>query len=63
VRPRLSPPLHALFIAGLSLLALGCAAVGVEPLPGKPAHHVEGGFRNVNPTYRAPAAGPASSSS
>jgi N-acyl-phosphatidylethanolamine-hydrolysing phospholipase D len=51
VRPRLSPPLHALFIAGLSLLALGCAAVGIEPLPGKPAHHVEGGFRNVNPTY------------
>src|SRR6185503_11277967 len=28
VRTRLPPPLHALVVAGLSLLALGCAGVG-----------------------------------
>lgn len=31
------------------LLLPACAAVGTEPLPGRPAHHVEGGFRNPNP--------------
>lgn len=29
-----------------------CAAVGTEPLPGRPSHHVEGGFRNPNPQFR-----------
>jgi N-acyl-phosphatidylethanolamine-hydrolysing phospholipase D len=51
VRTRLALPLHALVVTGLSLLALGCAGVGQEPLPGAPAHHVKGGFRNVDPTY------------
>ena len=51
MRTRLRRPLHALVVAGLSLLALGCAGVGQEPLPGAPAHHVAGGFRNVDPTY------------
>ena len=51
MRPRLIAPVHALVLAALSLLALGCAGVGREPLPGAPAHHVAGGFRNVDPTY------------
>jgi hypothetical protein len=28
------------------LLLPACAAVGTEPLPDRPLHHVEGGFRN-----------------
>jgi N-acyl-phosphatidylethanolamine-hydrolysing phospholipase D len=32
----------------------GCAGVGSEPLPGRPAHHVQGGFRNTNPEFRHP---------
>ncbi len=32
----------------------GCAGVGTEPLPGKPAHHVAGGFRNTNPEFKRP---------
>jgi N-acyl-phosphatidylethanolamine-hydrolysing phospholipase D len=36
------------------LLLPACAAVGTEPLPGRPAHHVEGGFRNPNPEFRPP---------
>ena len=51
MRTRLIRPGHALALAALTLLALGCAGVGREPLPGAPAHHVEGGFRNVDPTY------------
>ena len=36
----------------MSVLALGCAGQR-EPVPGAPAHHVEGGFRNVDrPTAR-----------
>jgi len=31
------------------LLLAGCAGVGTEPLPGQPAHHVAGGFRNPDP--------------
>ena len=30
----------------LVVLATACAAVGTEPIPGEPPHHVEGGFRN-----------------
>ncbi len=51
MRTRLIRPGHALAFAALTLLALGCAGVGREPLPGAPAHHVEGGFRNVDPTH------------
>jgi N-acyl-phosphatidylethanolamine-hydrolysing phospholipase D len=36
----------------LVALATACAAVGTEPLPGQPAHHVEGGFRNTNPAFQ-----------
>jgi len=28
--------------------------VGSEPLPGRPAHHVEGGFRNPDPAFTRP---------
>lgn len=38
----------------LLILPAGCATVGTEPLPGQPLHHVEGGFRNVNPTFGRP---------
>ncbi|MBI2525620.1 MAG: MBL fold metallo-hydrolase [Candidatus Rokubacteria bacterium] len=45
-------------IAFLALGVLGlvpaCAGVGREPLPGRPSHHVEGGFRNPDPTFRRP---------
>jgi N-acyl-phosphatidylethanolamine-hydrolysing phospholipase D len=33
---------------------IACAAVGSEPIPGQPAHHVAGGFRNPNPDFRRP---------
>jgi N-acyl-phosphatidylethanolamine-hydrolysing phospholipase D len=48
VRPRL---------AGVALLIVAtgaCAGVGTGPLPGQPAHHVAGGFRNPWPDYRRP---------
>lgn len=45
-------------IAFLPLCVLGlvsaCAGVGREPLPGRPAHHVEGGFRNPDPAFTRP---------
>ena len=37
-----------------SLLLAGCAGVGTEPLPGQPAHHVAGGFRNTDPGVGRP---------
>lgn len=51
MRTRLIRPTHAVALIALTLLALGCAGVGREPLPGAPAHHVQGGFRNVDPTH------------
>ena len=41
-------------LLGLLLCAAGCAGVGSEPLPGQPAHHVQGGFRNPNPGFHRP---------
>ena len=41
----------------LVLLASACAGVGTEPVPGRPAHHVEGGFRNTDPSFERPSAG------
>jgi L-ascorbate metabolism protein UlaG (beta-lactamase superfamily) len=38
----------------LLLAVTGCAGVGSEPLAGKPLHHVEGGFRNLDPEFRRP---------
>jgi len=36
------------------LILVACATAGTEPLPGRPLHHVEGGFRNVDPTFGRP---------
>ena len=47
MRPRSLALLLALFLPA-------CAGVGTEPLPGRPAHHVEGGFRNTNPEFKRP---------
>jgi L-ascorbate metabolism protein UlaG (beta-lactamase superfamily) len=47
VRLRFSPLLLAALVAG-------CASVGTEPVPGKPPHHVQGGFRNPNPEFKRP---------
>jgi N-acyl-phosphatidylethanolamine-hydrolysing phospholipase D len=40
-------------LLGLTLLAIGCTEVG-DPKPGGPAHHLEHGFRNLNPAYSRP---------
>jgi N-acyl-phosphatidylethanolamine-hydrolysing phospholipase D len=37
-----------------TILILACSGTGNEPLPGRPAHHVAGGFRNPNPDFRRP---------
>ena len=37
-----------------SLLIAACGNVGTEPLPGRPTHHVEGGFRNTDPDFHRP---------
>jgi len=36
----------------LAVLGASCAAVGSEPIAGEPPHHVEGGFRNMDPTVQ-----------
>ena len=36
------------------ILLIACAGVGNEPIPGQPAHHVVGGFRNTNSDFRRP---------
>jgi N-acyl-phosphatidylethanolamine-hydrolysing phospholipase D len=41
-------------VAALSFLLLACGSVGTEPLPGQPAHHVAGGFRNTDPEFSRP---------
>ena len=41
-------------LLALTLFLAGCAGAESEPLPGKPSHHVEGGFRNTNPEFRRP---------
>jgi N-acyl-phosphatidylethanolamine-hydrolysing phospholipase D len=38
----------------LATLAVACAPLPREPLPGRPAHHAVGGFRNPDPDYRRP---------
>jgi N-acyl-phosphatidylethanolamine-hydrolysing phospholipase D len=43
----------ALRLAVLLLVLIpGCAALPSEPVPGRPAHHAAGGYRNVNPDFR-----------
>jgi N-acyl-phosphatidylethanolamine-hydrolysing phospholipase D len=38
----------------LGVLLPACAGIGSEPLPGRPLHHVSGGFRNLDPEFRRP---------
>lgn len=38
------------------LLLAACASAGSEPVAGRPAHHVEGGFRNPDSAFIRPAA-------
>ncbi len=38
----------------LLFLLVACSSVGTEPLPGRPSHHVEGGFRNPDSDFRRP---------
>ena len=44
MRPRATALLPLLILAA-------CASAGSEPVAGRPAHHVEGGFRNPDPTF------------
>jgi len=48
VRPR-----AVAFIPSL-LILVACATAGTEPLPGRPLHHVDGGFRNVDGAFTRP---------
>ena len=48
LRPRSPLRLASLF------LILACGSVGTESLPGRPTHHVEGGFRNTDPDFHRP---------
>jgi len=43
-------------LAGLVLLLVltACASAGTEPIAGRPAHHVQGGFRNPDPGFTRP---------
>jgi len=41
-------------VAALLFLLVACGSVGTEPLPGQPAHHVAGGFRNTDPEFSRP---------
>lgn len=38
----------------LPFLVLACVLVSREPLPGRPSHHADGGFRNPNPAFTRP---------
>jgi N-acyl-phosphatidylethanolamine-hydrolysing phospholipase D len=44
---------YAAFLFSLFVLA-SCWSVGTTPLPGRPSHHVAGGFRNTDPDFRRP---------
>ena len=43
-----------ILVAALLFLLVACGSVGTEPLPGQPAHHVAGGFRNTDPEFSRP---------
>jgi N-acyl-phosphatidylethanolamine-hydrolysing phospholipase D len=38
------------------LILVACASAGTEPVPGQAAHHVPGGFRNLDPAFGRPSA-------
>jgi N-acyl-phosphatidylethanolamine-hydrolysing phospholipase D len=46
-------PGRTLVLASL-LLIFACSSAGTQPLPGRPLHHVEDGFRNVDPNFHRP---------
>jgi N-acyl-phosphatidylethanolamine-hydrolysing phospholipase D len=48
------PP--AVKAAPFLLILLAGAPAGTEPVTGRPLHHVEGGFRNLDPTFGRPSA-------
>ena len=48
MRPR------AVALVLLLLILVVCATAGPEPLAGRPLHHVEGGFRNLDPAFVRP---------
>jgi N-acyl-phosphatidylethanolamine-hydrolysing phospholipase D len=45
----------AAFLPSL-LILVACATAGSESLPGRPLHHIEGGFRNLDPGFQRPGA-------
>ena len=51
---RLRVRLRAVLVFALSLSTGGCTSVGTEPIVGEPPHHVEGGFKNLNPEFSRP---------
>jgi N-acyl-phosphatidylethanolamine-hydrolysing phospholipase D len=46
--------LRAAALALPLLLLVACTSAGTEPVPGKPPHHVKGGFRNLDPDFTRP---------
>jgi N-acyl-phosphatidylethanolamine-hydrolysing phospholipase D len=42
------------FVIVCLIFLVACSGARNEPIPGQPAHHVVGGFRNVNPNFRRP---------
>jgi L-ascorbate metabolism protein UlaG (beta-lactamase superfamily) len=53
--PRLAPrtALAVAALAAVAAVAAGCGGPG-PPRPGGPPHHLEGGFRNLNPAFTRP---------
>ena len=42
---------RTIVVLAVLALAVGCVTVGTETIPGQPLHHVEGGFRNLDPEF------------
>ena len=42
---------RTIVVLSVLALAVGCVTVGTETIPGQPLHHVEGGFRNLDPEF------------
>ena len=47
--------LRAVILLSIEVFLFSCGSVGTEPLPGEPPHHVQGGFRNTDPSFHRPA--------
>lgn len=46
--------LPAVALAPSLVILFACASAWTEPVPGRPAHHVAGGFRNLDPAFDRP---------